>query len=151
MKRMKKFIGILLFVLTFGLASTITIPQIGTCVDVQAANPFIQKNVSYYLYENQRPSGGFIIVYDPLPNGKISNIKNSNPNVVKVELDEQFGAIRVNVLKEGTSKVSFRYARKTFTQKITVVKYEDPCKSFKIGSTNYTKYFKKSRHFNHNN
>jgi len=49
MKRMKKFIGILLFVLTFGLASTITIPQIGTCVDVQAANPFIQKNVSYYL------------------------------------------------------------------------------------------------------
>ena len=151
MKRMKKFIGILLFVLTFELASTITIPQIGTCVDVQAANPFIQKNVSYYLYENQRPSGGFIIVYDPLPNGKISNIKNSNPNVVKVELDEQFGAIRVNVLKEGTSKVSFRYARKTFTQKITVVKYEDPCKSFKIGSTNYTKYFKKSRHFNHNN
>ena len=36
-------------------------------------------------------------------------------------------------------------------QKITIVKYEDPCKSFKIGSTNYTKYFKKSRHFNHNN
>lgn len=103
---------------------------------------FIQKNVSYYLYENQRPSGGFIIVYDPLPNGKISNIKNSNPDVVKVELDEQFGAIRVNVLKEGTSKVSFRYAGKAFTQKITVVKYEDPCKSFKIGSTNYTKYFK---------
>lgn len=37
MKKMKKFIGILLFILTFGLASTITIPQIGTCVDVQAA------------------------------------------------------------------------------------------------------------------
>lgn len=80
-----------------------------------------------------------------------SSVKKIGKNVVKVELDEQFGAIRVNVLKEGTSKVSFRYAGKAFTQKITVVKYEDPCKSFKIGSTNYTKYFKKSRHFNHNN
>ena len=145
MKKIRKFMmALAMMVLMFGLT-------IVGASKVQAANPFIEKNVSYYLYENQRPSGGFIIVYDPLPNGKISNIKNSNPNVVKVELDEQFGAIRVNVLKEGTSKVSFRYAGKAFTQKITVVKYEDPCKSFKIGSTNYTKYFKKSRQFNHNN
>ncbi len=32
-----------------------------------------------------------------------------------------------------------------------MVKYENPCQSFKVGNTNYTKYFKKSRHFNHNN
>lgn len=50
MKRMKKFIGILLFVLTFGLASTITIPQIGTCVDVQAATVSLnKKSTSVYI------------------------------------------------------------------------------------------------------
>lgn len=108
MKKIRKFMMVLAtLVLVLGLTN------IGVS-KVQAANPFIQKNVSYYLYENQRPSGGFIIVYDPLPNGKISNIKNSNPDVVKVELDEQFGAIRVNVLKEGTSKVSFLICRKSF-------------------------------------
>ena len=32
-----------------------------------------------------------------------------------------------------------------------MVKYKNPCQSFKVGNTNYTKYFKKSRHFNHNN
>ena len=50
MKRIKKLIGILLFVLTFGLASTITIPQIGTCVDVQAATVSLnKKSTSVYI------------------------------------------------------------------------------------------------------
>ena len=103
------------------------------------------------MYENKIKHGGIISIYGQVPNAKITNLKNSNPNVVKLNLNQEYGIIGYTILKEGISKVSFRYAGKTLTQKITVVKYEDPCKSFKIGSTNYTKYFKKSRHFNHNN
>lgn len=112
---------------------------------------FIQKSATYYLYENKITHGGIISIYGQVPNAKITNLKNSNPNVVKLNLNQEYGIIGYTILKEGISKVSFRYAGKTLTQKITVVKYENPCQSFKVGNTNYTKYFKKSRHFNHNN
>lgn len=82
MKKIRKFMMVLAtLVLMFGLTN------IGVS-KVQAANPFIQKNVSYYLYENRNMPNGIISVYDPVPNGKISNIKNSNPDVVKVKLDK---------------------------------------------------------------
>lgn len=50
MKKMKKFIGILLFILTFGLATTVTIPQIGNCIEVQAATISLnRKSASIYI------------------------------------------------------------------------------------------------------
>lgn len=145
MKKIRKFMmALAMMVLMFGLT-------IVGASKVQAANPFIQKSATYYLYENKITHGGIISIYGQVPNAKITNLKNSNPNVVKLNLNQEYGIIGYTILKEGISKVSFRYAGKTLTQKITVVKYENPCQSFKVGNTNYTKYFKKSRHFNHNN
>lgn len=50
MKKIKKYIGILLFILTFGLATTVTIPQIGNCIEVQAATISLnRKSASIYI------------------------------------------------------------------------------------------------------
>ena len=144
MKKIRKFMMVLAtLVLMFGLTN------IGVS-KVQAANPTIEKNINYSLYKG-RDITRFEHIKNPVSNGKITNLKNTNPDVVEVTADEQYGILRVHILKAGMSNISFRYAGKTLTQKITVSKYENPCQLFKVGATNYTKYFNKSGQFNHNN
>ena len=94
MKKVRKFMMVLAtLVLMFGLTN------IGVS-KVQAANP-------YYLYENKITHGGIISIYGQVPNAKITNLKNSNPNVVKLNLNQEYGIIGYTILKEGISKVSF--------------------------------------------
>lgn len=55
MKKVRKFMMVLAtLVLMFGLTN------IGVS-KVQAANPFIQKSATYYLYENKITHGGIIV------------------------------------------------------------------------------------------
>ena len=130
MKKIKKIMMTLTMVaFMFGLAN------IGS-VKVQAASPSIDKSVTYNLYKGQVGFG----------------LKNSNSKVIEVTAseDDMYPHVEIKLIGEGTTKISFQYAGKTLTQKITVRKYKNPCKLLKIGKTNYAKCFNKSGHYNHN-
>ena len=81
---------------------------------------------------------------------KITKLKNYNPDVVKVSVYDPNGAygmqgtLRVQPLKAGVAKVTFRYAGKNFVYKILITKYENLCEQFKVGNTDFTKCFDKS-------
>ena len=108
MKRMKKFIGILLFVLTFGLASTITIPQIGTCVDVQAATVSLnKKSTSVYIGKTTQLK----------VNNYTGKIKwtSSNTSIATVS-----STGKVKGKKAGTVTISARAGKKTLKCKVSV-------------------------------
>ncbi|NSF41391.1 Ig-like domain-containing protein [Blautia wexlerae] len=108
MKRMKKFIGILLFVLTFGLASTITIPQIGTCVDVQAATVSLnRRSTSVYIGKTTQLK---VNNYT----GKI-RWSSSNTSIATVS-----STGKVKGKKAGTVTISARAGKKTLKCKVTV-------------------------------
>lgn len=108
MKRMKKFIGILLFVLTFGLASTITIPQIGTCVDVQAATVSLnRRSTSVYIGKTTQLK---VKNYT----GKI-RWSSSNTSIATVS-----STGKVKGKKAGTVTISARAGKKTLKCKVTV-------------------------------
>lgn len=108
MKKMKKFIGILLFVLTFGLASTITIPQIGTCVDVQAATVSLNKrSTSVYIGKTTQLK---VKNYT----GKI-RWSSSNTSIATVS-----STGKVKGKKAGTVTISARAGKKTLKCKVSV-------------------------------
>ena len=108
MKRMKKFIGILLFVLTFGLASTITIPQIGTCVDVQAATVSLnRRSTSVYIGKTTQLK---VNNYT----GKI-RWSSSNTSIATVS-----STGKVKGKKAGTVTISARAGKKTLKCKVSV-------------------------------
>lgn len=108
MKRMKKFIGILLFVLTFGLASTITIPQIETCVDVQAATVSLnKKSTSVYIGKTTQLK----------VNNYTGKIKwtSSNTSIATVS-----STGKVKGKKDGTVTISARAGKRTLKCKVSV-------------------------------
>lgn len=145
MKKIKKIMMTLTIVaFMFGLAN------IGS-VKVQAASPSIDKSVTYNLYKGQVGFGS-VWVRNPVTNAKITGLKNSNSKVIEVTASEDasYPHLEIKLVGEGTTKISFQYAGKTLTQKITVRKYKNPCKLLKIGKTNYAKCFNKSGHYNHN-
>lgn len=86
-------------------------------------------------------------------NAKITNLKNSNPKAIKISAYYSNGiaGLTFQPKKEGTAKISFRYAGRTYSRKVTVKHWESPCQQFKVGSLNFTKYFKKSEWFNYEN
>lgn len=145
MKKIKKIMMTLTMVaFMFGLAN------IGS-VKVQAASPSIDKSVTYNLYKGQVGFGS-VLIHNPVTNAKITGLKNSNSKVIEVTAgeDDMYPRVEIKLVGEGTTKISFQYAGKTLTQKITVRKYKNPCKLLKIGKTNYAKCFNKSGHYNHN-
>ena len=95
---------------------------------------------------------GSVLIHNPVTNAKITGLKNSNSKVIEVTAseDDMYPHLEIKLVGEGTTKISFQYAGKTLTQKITVRKYKNPCKLLKIGKTNYAKCFNKSGHYNHN-
>lgn len=140
MRKNKMAAVLLVFTLVLGILPT---------ASVQAAGPKIAKKLHYYRYEGM----GDVTIYEYLENrttnGKVSRIKNSNPSVAKVTAGPN-GSLAVTLKSEGTTKVTFQYTKKKFTTRITVIKWESPCKTFKIGSRNYAKYFEKSGQYNLN-
>ena len=42
--------------------------------------------------------------------------------------------------KAGKTKVTFQYKKKTYTISVQDTYWENPCKTFQIGKTNYSKY-----------
>lgn len=118
--------------------------------NVQAATPKIDKKLKFYVY-NSDVAGACYSVYidNPTKKGKITKLKNSDDSVANV-FSGGADSFMVEPKSEGTTKVTFKYAGKNFKTKIVVKKWESPCKVFKVGKKNYTKYFKKMGGYNLN-
>ena len=71
----------------------------------------------------------------------ISKVKSSNPKVLRAVQGADPGYIVLETKKAGTSKVTFeaKVGKKKYkyTSTVKVVKYENPLKTFKVGSKNY--------------
>lgn len=132
------------------LIITITTVPIGE-LNVKAASPSVDKVRKMTLYEGRE---GWILginIKNPVKNGKITKIKSSNPNVVRVtKASYLYNGAGYTPVGEGTAKITFTYAGKKLSTKIIVKKYVNPCKMFKIGNTDYAKNFDVSEHYNHN-
>lgn len=134
------------------LAAIFMITFIGRTITVQAAEKFpTVPKTKTLLYYPSMPDGKFDdstfvwggVVYN------ISNLKSSNPKVATLKnlSDDYNTAIDIVLKKAGTTKVSFTLTKgkesKRYTVKVTVHKYENPVKAFKIGKKNYAANFKK--------
>ena len=128
--------------LLLGIAAAALLPVRGTAAVriPEAVTVLWYGDSESYLY---RPSG---------TDGKsrFTALGSSDRKVLKVKTRK---AIRnlgfvVTYKKPGTAKVSFRYGGRPYEIKYTVRKYESPCKSFKIGSRNYTSCFKETPVYN---
>lgn len=109
-----------------------------------AASPKIEKNLYFRLYKTYSGSADVPILN--ATKGKITKLKNSRPSVAKVSVTNG-KSLLVKPKKAGTAKVSFYFAGKKLSTKITVRKWENPCKAFKIGNKDYAKDFTKSEQF----
>lgn len=143
MKRMRR---IMMLVVVCMLLSGLV--DFGT-VKAQAATQTIVKSRSFYLYEGLDFERQITITVSGT-RAKITKLKNYNPKIVKVAADNQehsygtTGILRLQPLKAGIAKVTFQYAGKNFVYKIIITKYENLCKQFKVGTTDFTKCFDKS-------
>ncbi len=146
MKKIRKLmVALAMAIFAFGIMNM-------AVLKTQAASSSAKKTMTYYLYDNTTINY-FVYGDRVVPGAKATNLKNDNPAVVKAYLDKEYGsgAVVLTPRKPGISKISYRYDGKTYVQKIKVVKYENPCKSFKVGNTDHAKWFKKTRHFNQKN
>lgn len=143
MKKTKKLMTLLaMIILAFGMVNVRTLKT-------QAASPSVSKKETYCYYKNM--SIPYEIEISGFVSGtKATNLKNSNPDVVKAYIDKNIGNVWFTIRKPGTAKISFRYKGKKFTQTVSVVKYENPCEWFKIGNKDYNKCFKKTRYYSLN-
>lgn len=139
---MKKVLAVLLlFIIVVNMVPSAT---------VHAAAPNIQKNVKCWLYNNQESTlSGYLSIQNPTKNGKITKIKNTRPSIANVSASGS-SYLAIEPKSVGTTKVTFLYAKKKLTTKITVARWESPCKEFKIGKKNYAKNFEESGQYNLN-
>lgn len=115
-------------------------------VKIQAAQePSFEKEISLLYYKNHF-SPGILYIQNCTPNGEILNLYNSAPDVVDVGATRYEGkrGITFAPKKIGKAKITFLYEGKNFTSTVTVRKWTNPCKTFKIGNLNLMSYFKAS-------
>ena len=109
--------------------------------EVNAASPtFYSTNNKIFLLKNT--TYGYFIT-NPTKKDKITNIKVSNKKIVNAyrHQDTKY-ELCVVPKKAGTTKVTFKYGKKTFSMKITVAKWANPCKTLKLGNKDYASKFK---------
>lgn len=124
--------------------------------EAQAASkkPTFSKNVTlvHYAKDKARNKGAWEIRTDDeygRDTIKVSKLKSSNSKVLKVHIANKGGkqeAIGIQSKKAGTATVSFTATvngkKHNFKCKVKVVKYQNPFKSFKVGSKNYASKYK---------
>lgn len=96
----------------------------------------------YFKYREYYYNTG-IFIENSVQNKKIRQLKSSNPKVLKVKTQFDNG-IQLLPKKPGKSRVTFQYAGKKFSTKVTIKNYANPCKSFKVGKKDYAKKFDKT-------
>lgn len=70
------------------------------------------------------------------------DITNSDTSVAHVS--SMPGLLHIIPKKAGSTTITFTYGGKTWKSKINVSKWESPCKTFKVGRRDYSKYFEKA-------
>ena len=97
-----------------------------------------------YLYGSNKPKGA-----------KIINLKSSNPKIVKAKVQDKVD-IYFTRKKAGTTTLSYdlvwneedgTQSTKHFTTKVTLWKYQNPCKTFSFNGKNFAPKFKKHPFF----
>lgn len=113
--------------------------------DVQAASPKFKKKIEYTLYKRNVLSCKYCYIENPTKKGKITNLKCSNKKVIEVKkMSGNNHAIAITPKKAGKATISFKYAGKKYTSTVVIKKWENPCKTFKLGKKDYASYFEKS-------
>lgn len=143
MKKIRKLMMVLICcILMMGLT------DIGT-KNVQAAATTIEKSSSFYLYKGVDFEQRINVMTSGDPT-KITKLKNYNPEIIKVSIDNQssgygkVGTLQIQALKAGTAKITFKFGGKNYIYKVVISKYENLCKQFKVGNIDFTKCFDKS-------
>lgn len=113
--------------------------------EVNAASPtFNYPNQKIFLLKNT--AHGYF-VNNPTKKDKITNIKVADKKILKAYRDpDRKYEIWLKPKKAGTTKVTFKYGKKTFSMKVTVQKWVNPCKTLKLGNKNYASEFKNDQH-----
>lgn len=108
-----------------------------------AASIKFDKKVYLTLYRTKQKVDTSEFCYiQNLPSGKtISKVKSSKKKVVAAK-QTSTNEIKLTPKKPGTAKVTFQYAKKKYTITATAAYWKNPCKSFKIGDTEYSSNFK---------
>ena len=145
----KKILGKKLMAITLLLTMVITMLPV---TEVQAKSPTFSKKIYLKCYPNRTNKnityGTAQYIYNPTTNGKVTQLKSSNPKVATVsKLKHDKNSIIIAPKKAGKAKITFKYAGKKFTSTVIVVEHENPFKSIKIGKKNITKYFNVSDHY----
>ena len=123
---------------------------------VCAAKPTFPKTIEIIRYEKKLFSSetNFYYMNSPTADGKITDISISDEEIATVsECQEDNSAFEVTYNKEsklGTAEITFNYAGKKYTTKLIVKKWENPCKSFKLGKKDYNSKFDISNQYNLN-
>ena len=114
--------------------------------EVNAASPtFYSTNNKIFLLKNT--TYGYF-VNNPTKKDKITNIKVADKKILKAyrHSDTKYEICLVPK-KAGTTKVTFKYGKKTFSMKVTVQKWVNPCKTLKLGNKNYASKFKNDQYY----
>ncbi len=133
MKKAKKVIAM--------MAMVTVIISCFPALQVGAAAPQIY-DTQIFMYQGEI-SETYLYIQNPTKTGKITGLKNSNPKVAKVSVYQK-NQLKVRPKSKGTTKISFKYAGKKLSAKITVVNWENPCAKFKIGKKDYAEYFERT-------
>ena len=141
-RKMNKTIKRVLLVLMTLMLAILVLPV----TELQAANAKIAKNMTVVYYPKAKQHNEVNITLSKI---KVSKVKSSNSKALKVSTlksDMDFSLLKFTPKRAGTSTVSFTAKTKsktyTYTSKVKVVKYQNPFKTLKIGSKNYTSKFK---------
>lgn len=119
----------------------------------QAAAPEFEKKVTLRVYKGEmadKCSRKLMDVRVPYWNTKIKRVRSSNKKIVTVESAADVYGVNefyITPKKAGKTKVTFQYKKKTYTISVQVKYWENPCKTFQIGKTNYSQYFNTSNQY----
>lgn len=111
-----------------------------------AASIQFDKKVFLTLYKNKKDidTSAYCVIRN-VPSGKtISKVKSSKKKVIAAKQETGLNMIKLIPKKPGTAKITFQYAKKKYTITATAAYWKNPCKSFKIGDTDYSHNFKVS-------
>lgn len=109
-----------------------------------AASITFEKKVFLTLYKTKKKVDASKFCNIQIESGKkISKVKSSKKKVIAAE---QISDTMIKLIpkKPGTAKITFQYAKKKYTITATAAYWKNPCKSFKIGDTDYSRNFKTS-------
>ena len=125
-------------VLTMGLTGSTVTAEAATKVGFYSGNP---KVITYSTTDNYSSYYTYLYIDGVSKKSDIKSLKSSNKNI-KVEATT-YGSIKVTFRdKTASTTISCKAKGKKISTTLKIKKYSNPCKTIKLGSTNFTSKFK---------